>query len=108
MQVAPFDLQGLRAHTAGAQGIEEATNKARDNNENEPQRGPGKEQMKTLDENLNALRPGRRRKIEERAAQLISDDLCFWQVGLAHFGGLIWPTPGTLKVKRTAFRSAGA
>ena len=33
---------------------------------------------------------------------------CFWQVGLAHFGGLIWPTPGMLKIKRTAFRSAGA
>ena len=36
------------------------------------------------------------------------DIVCFWQVGLAHFGSLIWPTPGTLKVKRTEFRSAGA
>jgi len=33
---------------------------------------------------------------------------CVWQVGLAHFGGLFWPTPGTLKVKRIEFRSAGA
>jgi hypothetical protein len=24
-------------------------------------------------------------------------DLCVWQVGLAHFGILFWPTPGTLK-----------
>jgi hypothetical protein len=23
---------------------------------------------------------------------------CFWQLGLAHFGGLIWPTPGDVKV----------
>jgi hypothetical protein len=23
---------------------------------------------------------------------------CFWQAGLAHFGILFWPTPGTLKV----------
>jgi hypothetical protein len=23
--------------------------------------------------------------------------MCFWQLGLAHFGGLIWPTLGTLK-----------
>jgi transposase-like protein len=23
---------------------------------------------------------------------------CFWQVGLAHFGGLIWPTPRDVKV----------
>jgi hypothetical protein len=22
------------------------------------------------------------------------ENLCFWQVGLAHFGGLIWPTLG--------------
>src|ERR1019366_10557129 len=22
---------------------------------------------------------------------------CFWQVGLAHFGGLIWPTPRDVK-----------
>jgi len=29
-------------------------------------------------------------------------------LGLAHFGGLIWPTPGTLRFKRTVFRSAGA
>jgi DNA-binding protein len=21
-------------------------------------------------------------------------EICFWQVGLAHFGGLIWPTMG--------------
>jgi hypothetical protein len=34
--------------------------------------------------------------------------LCLWQVGLAHFGGLIWPTPRDVKVKRTEFRSAGA
>ena len=33
---------------------------------------------------------------------------CFWQVGLAHFGGLIWPTPRDVKVERTEFRSAGA
>ena len=33
---------------------------------------------------------------------------CLWQVGLAHFGGLIWPTPRDVKVKRTEFRSAGA
>jgi hypothetical protein len=33
---------------------------------------------------------------------------CFWQLGLAHFGSLIWPTPGTLKVKRKVLRSAGA
>ena len=34
---------------------------------------------------------------------------CVWQVGLAHFGGLFWPTPGALKVnKRIVFRSAGA
>jgi hypothetical protein len=25
--------------------------------------------------------------------------LCFWQVGLAHFGGLIWPTLGTLRFR---------
>ena len=24
---------------------------------------------------------------------------CFWQVGLAHFGGLIWPTLGTLSFR---------
>jgi hypothetical protein len=24
----------------------------------------------------------------------VSDHLCFWQVGLAHFGRLIWPTLG--------------
>ncbi len=24
---------------------------------------------------------------------------CFWQVGLAHFGGLIWPTLGTLSLR---------
>jgi hypothetical protein len=24
--------------------------------------------------------------------------LCVWQAGLAHFGILFWPTPGTLKV----------
>jgi hypothetical protein len=23
---------------------------------------------------------------------------CVWQAGLAHFGSLFWPTPGTLKV----------
>jgi hypothetical protein len=23
---------------------------------------------------------------------------CFWQLGLAHFGGLIWPTPWDVKV----------
>jgi len=24
--------------------------------------------------------------------------VCFWQLGLAHFGGLIWPTPWEVKV----------
>ena len=24
--------------------------------------------------------------------------MCFWQLGLAHFGGLIWPTPRDVKV----------
>ena len=38
----------------------------------------------------------------------ITGKLCFWQVGLAHFGGLIWPTPRDVKVERTEFRSAGA
>jgi hypothetical protein len=37
-----------------------------------------------------------------------SESICFWQVGLAHFGGLIWPTPRDVKVERTEFRSAGA
>ena len=43
-----------------------------------------------------------------RGDVIANGKICFWQVGLAHFGGLIWPTPGTLKVKRTEFRSAGA
>jgi phenylpyruvate tautomerase PptA (4-oxalocrotonate tautomerase family) len=25
--------------------------------------------------------------------------VCVWQAGLAHFGSLFWPTPGTLKVR---------
>jgi hypothetical protein len=24
--------------------------------------------------------------------------ICFWQLGLAHFGGLIWPTSWDVKV----------
>jgi len=27
--------------------------------------------------------------------------VCVWQAGLAHFGSLFWPTPGTLKVWET-------
>jgi hypothetical protein len=33
---------------------------------------------------------------------------CFWQVGLAHFGGLFWPTPWNVEVSRVVFGSAGA
>src|ERR1019366_2227681 len=30
---------------------------------------------------------------------VVSDEsTCFWQLGLAHFGGLIWPTPRDVKV----------
>jgi len=34
--------------------------------------------------------------------------ICFWQVGLAHFGGLFWPTPWNVEVSRVVFGSAGA
>jgi hypothetical protein len=41
----------------------------------------------------------RLRKIEERSDTIRIDyqglaNPCFWQVGLAHFGRLIWPTLG--------------
>jgi hypothetical protein len=32
--------------------------------------------------------------IEVVGLRMIMINLCFWQVGLAHFGGLIWPTLG--------------
>lgn len=32
----------------------------------------------------------------------------FWQLGLVHFGGLFWPTLGTLKVRRKMFGCAEA
>ena len=25
--------------------------------------------------------------------------VCIWQLGLAHFGGLFWPTPGTFGLR---------
>jgi hypothetical protein len=36
----------------------------------------------------------------DRAAHLLGIS-CVWQAGLAHFGSLFWPTPGTLKVWET-------
>jgi len=33
---------------------------------------------------------------------------CVWQVVLAHFGRLIWPTPWNVVFKRVVFGSAGA
>jgi hypothetical protein len=43
-----------------------------------------------------------------KQGEFLLKTFCFWQVGLAHFGGLIWPTPRDVKVERTEFRSAGA
>jgi hypothetical protein len=39
---------------------------------------------------------------------LSPDEQCFWQVGLAHFGGLFRPTPRNVEVSRVVFGSAGA
>jgi hypothetical protein len=39
---------------------------------------------------------------KSRSSNLIAQDIgacCFWQLALAHFGGLIWPTLGTLKFR---------
>jgi hypothetical protein len=36
------------------------------------------------------------REFQEEVLRFAS---CFWQVGLAHFGGLIWPTLGTLRFR---------
>jgi site-specific DNA recombinase len=30
---------------------------------------------------------------------LLMEELCFWQLALAHFGGLIWPTLGKLSFR---------
>ena len=35
---------------------------------------------------------------EELIVRRIYPVHCVWQAGLAHFGSLFWPTPGTLKV----------
>ena len=48
---------------------------------------------------------------QERIARVVEEACelaCVWQLDLAHYGGLIWPTPGTLRLKRAVFCSAGA
>jgi hypothetical protein len=37
-------------------------------------------------------------ELRYRGREIREEDICFWQLALAHFGGLIWPTPWDVKV----------
>src|ERR1035437_1285243 len=47
-------------------------------------------------------------RIERRHVSRENKVICVWQVVLAHFGRLIWPTPWNVVFKRVVFGSAGA